>query len=274
MRRFWPILLVGALATATQAQTPPPAAPPAQEQPSPPGQSTPAPIQPAPAQAVPAPPSPAQPAPPQPPAPAAPVLPPPGSLTTPPAPPAPPAAAPQNQTQQPPGTPPQTGDQKMPEVGGPIDMMLESGPVIILKGQSTWDDGFDNLMEAFQKLNAEAKRLKIATVGRPRAAFTATDDFGFKFEAMLTLAAEPPPPPQAQPATGKDFSLGKSPSGRALKFSHAGSYDDIDTTYEAITAYLDEKGLKARNIFVEEYMNDPKSSEDSSLEMNIYVLVE
>lgn len=172
--------------------------------------------------------------------------------------------------QQPPGTTPQTGDQKTPEVGGPTEMMLDSGPVLILKGQSTWDDGFDNLMEAFQKLNAEAKRLKLATSGRPRAAFTATDDFGFKFEAMLTLPADP----QSPPATGNDFSLGRSPSGKALKFTHAGAYDDIDTTYEAITAYLDEKGLKARNIFVEEYMNDPKTSEDSNLEMNIYVLVE
>ncbi len=91
--------------------------------------------------------------------------------------------------------------------------------MIILKGQSTWDDGFDNLMEAFQKLNAEAKRLKLATTGRPRAAFTATDDFGFKFEAMLTLSADPQP----APAAGKDFSFGKSPDGRALKFTHSGS---------------------------------------------------
>jgi effector-binding domain-containing protein len=234
------------LATAAHAQTPPanPLAPAQQQAPQP-------------AQA-------------QPQAPA-PVLPPPGSLTTPPAPPmAPSAPAPSQSQEQPPGTTPQTGDQKVPEVGGPIDMIVETGPVIILKGQSTWDDGFDNLMEAFQKLNAEAKRLKLATVGRPRAAFTATDDFGFKFEAMLTLSAEP----QTPPAAGKDFSFGKSPDGKALKFTHSGSYDDIDTTYEAITAYLDEKGLKARNIFVEEYMTDPKNSEDASLEMNIYVLVE
>lgn len=205
---------------------------------------------------------------------APPVLPPPGSLTTPPAAPnplAPPQPAPQQQDQQPPGTPPQTGDQKTPEVGGPTEMMLEAKPVLILKGQSTWDDGFDNLMEAFQKLAAEAKRLKIATVGRPQAAFTATDDFGFKFEAMLTLQAEPTQPPAGM---GRDFSIGKSPEGKTLKFTHTGAYDDIDTTYEAITAYLDEKGLKARNIFVEEYMNDPKTSEDASMEMNIYVLVE
>ena len=214
------------------------------------------------------------PTPPATPAPAQPVLPPPGSLTTPPAAPnplAPPAAPTPSQEQQPPGTPAPTGDQKTPEVGGPTEMMLAPKPVLMLRGQSTWDDGFDNLMEAFQKLAAEAKRLKIETTGRPQAAFTATDDFGFKFEAMLSLQAEPTQPPAG---LGKDFSIGKSPEGKALKFTHAGAYDDIDTTYEAITAYLDEKGLKARNIFVEEYMNDPKTSEDANLEMNIYVLVE
>jgi effector-binding domain-containing protein len=148
---------------------------------------------------------------------------------------------------------------------------MESRPALVMRGQSTWDDGFETLMESFQKLAAEAKRLKLPTEGRPQAAFTATDDFGFKFEAMLLLTQEPSGPPAG---LAKDFTLGKSPAGKALKFTHSGAYDDIDTTYEAITAYLDEKGLKARNIFVEEYMTDPKTSEDASMEMNIYVLVE
>jgi effector-binding domain-containing protein len=216
-------------------------------------------------------------------------LPPPGSLTTPPTAPnplippqlAPPAAAtpiptnpivPPADTQQPPGTLPQTQEQsKTPEISGPTEIVLEAKPVILLRGQSTWDDGFDNLIEAFAKLNAEAKKLNFVSVGQPQAAFMSTDDFGFKYEAMVVLNSEPTSPPAN---LGKDFVLGKSPSGKALKFTHAGAYDDIDTTYEAITAYLDEKGLKARNIFIEEYMNDPKSSEDTTLEMNIFVLIE
>jgi effector-binding domain-containing protein len=216
-------------------------------------------------------------------------LPPPGSMTTlPTAPnplippqPAPPTAAtpiptnpvvPPSDTQQPPGTLPQTQEQsKTPEISGPTEIVLEAKPVILLRGQSTWDDGFDNLIEAFAKLNAEAKKFNLGTVGQPQAAFVSTDDFGFKYEAMVVLSAEPASPPAS---LGKDFVIGKSPSGKALKFTHAGAYDDIDTTYETITAYLDEKGLKARNIFVEEYMNDPKSSEDTGLEMNIFVLIE
>ncbi len=70
MRRFWPILLVGALATATQAQTPPasPSAP-AQEQTQQSAPAQPSPVQPSQAQPQTAPIQPAQP-------PAAPVLPP------------------------------------------------------------------------------------------------------------------------------------------------------------------------------------------------------
>lgn len=185
--------------------------------------------------------------------------------------PAQPLAPARDPTPQPPGTAPQTDAVKTPEVGGPTELVLEAKPVILLRGQSTWDDGFDTLMDSFQKLANEAKRLKLGTVGRPQAAFTATDDFGFRFEAMLALDSEP----SASPAgLARDFAIGKSPVGKALKFTHAGAYDDIDTTYEAITGYLDEKGLKAKNLFIEEYMNDPKTSEDAALEMNIYVLVE
>jgi effector-binding domain-containing protein len=216
-------------------------------------------------------------------------LPPPGSLTTTPtapnplipAQPAPPATAspipvnpvvPPADTPQPPGTLPQTQEQsKTPEIGGPTEIILEARTVLLLRGQSTWDDGFDNLIEAFAKLNAEAKKLNFSVVGRPQAAFMSTDDFGFKYEAMVALNTDPASPPTN---LGKDFVIGKSPSGKALKFTHAGAYDDIDTTYEAITAYLDEKSLKARNIFIEEYMNDPKSSEDATMEMNIFVLIE
>jgi effector-binding domain-containing protein len=191
-------------------------------------------------------------------------LPPPGSLVSPPAPPNPQAPPAQPQPDAKPDA------NRMPEIGGPTEAMLVAKPALLLRGQSTWDDGFDNLMEAFRKLRDEAKRLKLPVSGRPQAAFISTDDHGFKYEAMLVLDAPPP----AQPAPGRDFAFGETPAGKALVFSHAGAYDDIDTTYEAITAYLDEKGLKAKNLFVEEYVTEPKASDDADLQMNILVLIE
>ena len=67
--------------------------------------------------------------------------------------------------------------------------------------------------------------------------------------------------------------LGQTPVGKAMKFEHRGEYDDIDSTYDAITAYLDEKGVDAQDVFVEEYLNEPKSSDDPNLQVDIYVLI-
>jgi effector-binding domain-containing protein len=209
-------------------------------------------------------------------------MPPPGSLAAPPSAPNPLApgqgtggsGGPQpQQDAQPPGTTPSQGaDQVRPtEMGGPIDLLLEAKPMLSLKGQSTWDDGFESLSEAMQRVEAEAKRLALKTTSKSKTAFLSTDDFGFRYEAFIEFERGPNDP---APALDKDFQLGQSPAGRALKFTHTGPYDDIDTTYEAITAYLDEKGAKARNLFVEEYVKTPKSSEDPALEMNIFILVE
>jgi effector-binding domain-containing protein len=157
----------------------------------------------------------------------------------------------------------------LPGVSGPVEMTLAPRPVLSLAGESTWDDGFENLRTAFQKLRDEAGKRGLAVSGRPQALFLSTDDNGFKYEAMLDIPATTAL--QETPAGGVRVKL--TPEGRTLKFTHVGAYDEIDTTYEAITAYLDEKGLVARNLFIEEYMNDPAASDDVTLEMNIYVLV-
>ena len=76
------------------------------------------------------------------------------------------------------------------------------------------------------------------------------------------------------PGGGKFTAVhGDSPGGKVMKFQHRSAYDDIDSTYEAITAYLDEKGLEAKNMFAEEYLNRTKASDDNSLEVDIYVFL-
>ena len=66
---------------------------------------------------------------------------------------------------------------------------------------------------------------------------------------------------------------GASPTGKALKFEHRGSYDEIESTYEAITAYLDEKGLDSENRFIEEYLTDLTAAEDADVDVDIYVFL-
>ncbi len=45
------------------------------------------------------------------------------------------------------------------------------------------------------------------------------------------------------------------------------------STYDLITAYLDEKGLEAQDFFVEEYLTDLKSASDPNLAVDIYVFI-
>ena len=56
-----------------------------------------------------------------------------------------------------------------------------------------------------------------------------------------------------------------------LQFVHRGSYDAMDTTYEAITNYLDEKRLESEDMFIEEYVTDPVKTPEDKLIVNVYV---
>ena len=45
----------------------------------------------------------------------------------------------------------------------------------------------------------------------------------------------------------------------------------MDTTYEAITNYLDEKQLDAKDLFIEEYRTDPVTTPEDKLVIDVYV---
>ncbi len=155
------------------------------------------------------------------------------------------------------------------DVGSVSSVDLAARPALILDGSSDWDNGLTTIMAAVDKLNSERDKAGLQSGGRPIAVFTDTDDQGFKFTAMAPLVATPAP----APAFGQDVKLGETPAGKTMKFEHRGSYDDIDTSYEAITAYLDEKGLEAQNLFIEEYLTTPKDIDDPDLEVDIYVFL-
>ena len=146
---------------------------------------------------------------------------------------------------------------------------VQPRPAAVLSGSASWDDGFKVLTGAFATLNDALAKNGLVAAGRPLAVFTATDDAGFKYQAMLPLAMAPEGKTELTP----DIKISETPSGKAIRFQHRAAYDDIDSTYEAITAYLDEKGLESRNLFAEEYLKMTKTSDDPSLEVDIYVFL-
>ena len=147
-------------------------------------------------------------------------------------------------------------------------VVVDARPAVVLKGQGKWDDAARTLSESLAKLTAAVARAGLAVNGRPIAVFTRTDDAGFSFEAMAPLTEAP----EGKPKLGEGIDIGASPAGRALKFQHRGSYDEIDATYEAIAAYLDEKGLDTKDLIIEDYLTDFKG-DDANVDVDLYVFL-
>jgi effector-binding domain-containing protein len=146
---------------------------------------------------------------------------------------------------------------------------IPSRPTAILHAKSDWESGFKSIHTALDTIEKEVAKAGLKQGGKPIAVFVETSESGFTFDAMLPLAEVP----EGKDKLGSDVTIGKSPAGKAIKFEHRGAYDDIDSTYDLITAYLDEKGLEAQNLFIEEYLTDTKNSDDQALEVDIYVFI-
>lgn len=145
---------------------------------------------------------------------------------------------------------------------------VDARPAALLKGQGKWEGAAKTLAEAHKKLSAAVAKAGLTPNGRPIAVFTKTDDTGFAFEAMIPLAAAP----EGKPKLPDGVEIGASPAGKAMKFQHRGAYDEIDATYEAIAAYLDEKGLDTKDLIIEEYLTDFKG-ESPEVDVDIYVFL-
>ncbi len=198
--------------------------------------------------------------------PPAPSSPPAASPPTTPAPTPPPAA--NTPTPPPPAvTPAPAPGQRAPGDAFGEEVTMTEKTVVYLKGSGRWDSAFESLVEAFKTLNLYLDKQGIKPIGPAMTVYTQTDDTGFSFQAELPIAEPPKDPPKG------DIGIGKSPTGRAFKFVHRGSYDAMDTTYEAITNFLDDKGLDAKDLFIEEYVSDPAKTSEDKLVINVYVPV-
>ena len=144
------------------------------------------------------------------------------------------------------------------------EITLTPKNVILVKGTANWDTAFDTLIESLKSLAAFLDKQGIKPSGNSMIVYTSTDDTGFSYLAEIPVDQEPK-------NLTKAMSMGKSPDGKALKFVHRGSYDNMDNTYEAITNHLDDKKLEAKDTFIEEYITDPLKTAEDKLVINVYV---
>ena len=141
---------------------------------------------------------------------------------------------------------------------------LSQKTVIATKGTANWDTAFETLLASLKTLSAAIEKDGGKAAGNSMIVYTSTDDTGFSYLAEIPVEQEPKNLP-------KTISVAKSPEGKALKFVHRGSYENMDNTYEAITNHLDDKKLEAKDTFIEEYITDPLKTEEDKLVINVYV---
>jgi effector-binding domain-containing protein len=146
---------------------------------------------------------------------------------------------------------------------------LPARPFAYVEGKADRDEIYSAILGSLGVVKREMDKAGLVPEGRPLAVFVEADDNGFKYRAGYPLAAAP----EGKSSLSDAVKMGQTPSGKAMRFEHQGAYADIDATYDAITAYLDEKGVDAQDSFVEEYANDVKDPDDPTLQVNIYVLL-
>jgi effector-binding domain-containing protein len=147
------------------------------------------------------------------------------------------------------------------------EVKLSAKPIVYIAGSGTWDKAYDTLIDAFKKVDAYLDGAGLKAAGPAMTIYTATDDTGFDFKAAIPVADPPKSPP------GREISVGQSPDSKMLKFVHRGSYDEMNQTYEAITNFLDEKGLDAKDLLIEEYTTDLVATPREMLVVNVFVSI-
>ncbi|MET0428559.1 MAG: GyrI-like domain-containing protein [Microvirga sp.] len=148
------------------------------------------------------------------------------------------------------------------------EVTLPAKPAAILSGKTTWEEAVASLKASFARIESDLSKAGIRPTGRPLAVFTKTEDNGFQYEAMIPIEA----PPSSGSTAGEGLHFGATPSGKALRFRHAGSYDEISGTYDTLIAYFDAKDIAVQDRFIEEYVTDLSESAEDKLDINIYAL--
>lgn len=148
------------------------------------------------------------------------------------------------------------------------EVTLTPKPAAIISGTSGSEDGFKTLREAFRKVEQELAKAGIPPAGRPVAIFQQFNpDGSFNYDALIPIARAP----EGRPLLTNEIKFGETPAGRALRFTHKGAYDEVESTYDMIEVYLEAKGIVVQDPIVEEFVNDPKDASDAELELNIFV---
>lgn len=144
---------------------------------------------------------------------------------------------------------------------------LSAVPALTFHGETDWDDAEKALSEAINRLYAAAAKAKLELGGAPMIEYLDTSGADFRFTGYLPLKAAPS---GALPA---EIKSGVTPAGKAMRFVHRGSYEELEDVYSGIDDELSTQGKTMKRV-IEEYVSDPTSTTPNQMQTNIYVFTE
>lgn len=150
----------------------------------------------------------------------------------------------------------------------PDQVILSAKSALVLHGKSEWEKSYQDIRSVVDRGNQFAAKAGLTVSGYPLCVFVETNDLGFTYDILLPLSSAPSAPPADMPP---EMSIGKTPEGKALRFIHVAPYEDIDSTYEQITNFLDAKDITAKDAFIEEYLIFGENASAATTSVNIFV---
>lgn len=123
-----------------------------------------------------------------------------------------------------------------------------------------------SLASAYREIMALMAEHSIERQSQPMAITRAWDAENYEFDAAIPVTRNDVPP-------RGNVRAGQSPSGRAIRAVHRGSYDRMGSTYRKLEAYLSAHGLEQGNVSWEHYISDPGQTPTDQTVTHIYYLL-
>lgn len=123
-----------------------------------------------------------------------------------------------------------------------------------------------SMAEAFREISTFMVAQELVMSAQPMAITRSWDEKGFQIDAAIPVERVAVP-------TAGNVRWGRSPSGRAVRLIHRGSYESMAPSYEKLAAYMAVHGLVEGKISWEHYISDPIETAPTDLQTYIYFLV-
>lgn len=143
------------------------------------------------------------------------------------------------------------------------EIALPEKTIVYLQGTGSWDTAYETVVEAFKTVHEYIDKRGLKPDGDAMMIYTGADDTGFDYRAAVPVMGPFDNPPKG------DIAVGTSPTGKAYKFIHRGTYDGMENLYEAITNFFDEKNLEPGDLFIERYVTDPRTTPEDELVIEV-----